>query len=608
VAYHLWVRGVFSAAVFLVVSGVGCERSIEFLPEPVPAEQPPSSPRLQGAPISSDSDLPPIMGGTLLVTRDHQKAIAADPDRDLISVVDLERGEVDFQIELESGDLPGRSAQINPSRIATVLRGAGAIVLFDLERGEPRRIPVCVEPRGIAHDTDLDLTYVVCKSGELVTLRNDATNVIARRFVDLDLRDVWIVPGQLRITRFKTVEVLCTNKEGDILSREKAKGIFVEPQLHGFRPTVAWRAVPLPDGGGLIVHQRARTDPIALEKSGLEAFTSSGPPYGSNGWCEAGIVESTISFVSPSGTVRAGPTISGVLPVDIAVAPSGRIAIALAGSAENSPARVYDPSIITSSVRTCHGIQELVPTPGDNNEAVAIAFGRDEQVVAQWRDPSVLSIGARLVSLSKVRRRDTGHLVFHMATRAGIACASCHAEGGEDGHVWVFRPMGVRRTQSLEGGIVGTEPFHWNGDMDSFDVLADDVFSGRMGGQKLTPDQISALARFIDRLKIPVRPEPQDAATVLRGRAIFEREDVGCLSCHTTERFQTPGSHDVGTGEPLQVPSLRGIIYRAPYLHSGCASTLSERFGACGGGDAHGRTSQLTAQEISDLVQYLETL
>jgi hypothetical protein len=73
-------------------------------------------------------------------------------------------------------------------------------------------------------------------------------------------------------------------------------------------------------------------------------------------------------------------------------------------------------------------------------------------------------------------------------------------------------------------------------------------------------------------------------------------------------RYQSAGTIDVGTGEPLQIPSLRGVVYRAPFLHSGCASTLSERFGSCGGGDLHGHTSQLGAAEIADLVKYLETL
>jgi cytochrome c peroxidase len=93
-----------------------------------------------------------------------------------------------------------------------------------------------------------------------------------------------------------------------------------------------------------------------------------------------------------------------------------------------------------------------------------------------------------------------------------------------------------------------------------------------------------------------------------RGRQIFQRADVGCPTCHAGTRFQSQGSFDVGTGALLQIPSLRGVVYRAPLLHDGCASNLMARFIECGGGDRHGHTSQLTSAELADLVQYLESL
>jgi hypothetical protein len=43
-------------------------------------------------------------------------------------------------------------------------------------------------------------------------------------------------------------------------------------------------------------------------------------------------------------------------------------------------------------------------------------------------------------------------------------------------------------------------------------------------------------------------------------------------------------------------------------MHDGCATTLADRFGACGGGDKHGHTSQLTAAQVADLVAYLDSL
>ena len=42
------------------------------------------------------------------------------------------------------------------------------------------------------------------------------------------------------------------------------------------------------------------------------------------------------------------------------------------------------------------------------------------------------------VTLSTASRADTGHLVFHANAGGGLACASCHAEGNDDGRVWNF--------------------------------------------------------------------------------------------------------------------------------------------------------------------------
>jgi cytochrome c peroxidase len=83
---------------------------------------------------------------------------------------------------------------------------------------------------------------------------------------------------------------------------------------------------------------------------------------------------------------------------------------------------------------------------------------------------------------------------------------------------------------------------------------------------------------------------------------------VGCNDCHNGSKLTNNKNMDVGTGESLQVPSLRGIAYRAPFMHNGCAQTLRDRFSLGCGGAAHGNTSQLAAGSIDDLIAYLQTL
>jgi mono/diheme cytochrome c family protein len=198
--------------------------------------------------------------------------------------------------------------------------------------------------------------------------------------------------------------------------------------------------------------------------------------------------------------------------------------------------------------------------------------------------------------------------MFHLRASSGVACASCHAEAGDDSHVWEFQGIGARRTQTLRGGILGTEPFHWNGDMHDFPMLVHEVFVGRMSGFEPNPDQTDALSHWIDR-QPALHARALDATAADRGKALFESAAVGCSSCHSGEHLTNNHSEDVGTGARLQVPSLHGVSFRAPWMHDGCAGTLKDRFTpACGGGDKHGHTSQLTAVQIDDLVSYLTTL
>jgi mono/diheme cytochrome c family protein len=136
------------------------------------------------------------------------------------------------------------------------------------------------------------------------------------------------------------------------------------------------------------------------------------------------------------------------------------------------------------------------------------------------------------------------------------------------------------------------------------------VFTGRMSGPMLDTAEKQALENWVDTIKLlPVVMAGLDPAAVTRGQALFSDASVGCATCHAGALLTNNTTVDVGTGAAFQVPSLRGVSWRAPFMHTGCASTLAGRFDpTCGGGDKHGMTSQLQPNQVSDLVTYLDTL
>jgi cytochrome c peroxidase len=278
---------------------------------------------------------------------------------------------------------------------------------------------------------------------------------------------------------------------------------------------------------------------------------------------------------------------------------------------------VYERAMLATPAAPARCIDAVSsPLLAEGGAAVAVAFLPDGRLVAQTRAPArivfegVAPAVGPAIDLAEVDTFDTGHALFHGRASGGIACASCHPEGGDDAHTWRFSEIGARRTQTMRGGLLDTAPFHWDGDMADFSTLVHSVFEGRMGGAIHHPDEITAFARWMDALPALPRPAPLDADAVERGRALFHDPTVACATCHAGENLTTSVTVDVGTGRALQVPTLLGIAYRAPYMHDGCAPTLRARLddAACSGGERHGHTAHLSDAERDDLVAYLRSL
>jgi len=569
-----------------------------------------------GATVTQAVSPPPISGGTLLVSRDGTLAVAADPDRDQVYVVNLATSAV-TTLALQAGDEPGRLVEDGAARVHVAARSGGVVVSIDLATQTViARRPVCAAPRGVAYDGTTNDLYVACATGELVTLSAAGGPPLRTVFVDRDLRDVLVgADGTPYVTRLKTAEVITLAADGSIASRH----IPPTASTTQMGPGSAWRTIQVapsaayPSGGFAMVHQRSFEGVVDTSPGGYGNSVSD--------TCEPAIVESTITLFT-GGTSADAPSAaiaSAVLPVDIAasadgsllaVVAAGNVAIPGAAGVFLIPTLGVAPSPV-SMESSCATATSFAP-PG---QPTAVAFTKTAMLV-QTREPAwlyALQLGEAAIPapivLSTVSRADTGHEIFHSNSGASIACASCHAEGLEDGRVWQFDQEGHRRSQSLRGTLQGTAPYHWDGKLTDIPNLAQEVFVQRMGGIPLDSDEVTALQSWLFSLPAPPASPASDAASVARGQALFTDSSVGCSSCHSGPKLTNDQTMDVGTGGGFQVPSLVGVGWRAPFLHDGCAATLAARFSApCDDGVSHGHTASLTAAQVSDLVNYLTTL
>ena len=202
---------------------------------------------------------------------DGKTAVAADPDRDAIYVVDLSSRTVTQTIVLEPGDEPGRLVQDAAGRVDVALRRGGAIVTCDPATGKVlSRRPVCAAPRGLAYEPGADRVHVACHDGQLVSLPAAGGDPVRRLQLDDDLRDVLVDGTNLLVTRFRSAELLTIGADGTVTGRVQPPA-FTSKLAHlgaMYTPSVAWRALPAPGGGTLVLHQRGTVGPVVPTAGG----------------------------------------------------------------------------------------------------------------------------------------------------------------------------------------------------------------------------------------------------------------------------------------------------------------------------------------------------
>ncbi|MBK8258086.1 MAG: c-type cytochrome [Polyangiaceae bacterium] len=584
---------------FVMLHTIGCEAD-EPYPPPI-SEQPTTG----GGHTTSEEPsslkepvLPPVSGGTLLITDGGMRAVASDPDVDVIWTARLDAGVREHVIELQKGDEPGRLVESSDGKVHVALRGAGEIATIDPAVGELiRRTAVCQMARGLEYDAASDQVAVGCAEGKIVVINAQSGAITKSLSVEPDIRDVFFLGDQFVVTTLRSAELISFDGNGHEIDRAKPPPLlrFDGTAERWFSPAVAWRTIRMPDGTFLMVHQGERSEVIDLESQ---------QDYGSH--CSGIMYTGFTRFVPTEGGQIDDPlpgtyTIGEALPVDLLIYDAGKeLAVAAAGGRtiiRHLVANLSDPGFFCDAL-------------GAESNGMPVGLGESNgEIIVLLRDPPfIAAVNSNLRIDLGLPATNAGHALFHSAPNGVLACASCHPEGREDGHVWNFSTMGARRSQSLRGGVQATLPLNWDGGMADIHAIVADVFVKRLGGSPPTADEEKSLVDWINALPrlTPLRNPQDDAA--LRGKKIFESAEAGCNTCHSGEHFTNNQNEDVGLGGALQVPSLLGVAWRTPLMHSGCAKTLADRFDPNCGGANHGHTDQLSAHELADLIAYLESL
>jgi YVTN family beta-propeller protein len=315
---------------------------------------------------------------------------------------------------------------------------------------------------------------------------------------------------------------------------------------------------------------------------------------------------------------------------------------------------VIDVQRLLRYVRTHPGPHAQDLSASGNYVVTRIAVGHDPRGVAFTHDGTKLLVANRLEDtisvidtktdqvastiplagpkkLSVLRHGEQTFYTARYSFQGQIGCASCHIDSTFDGLQWDLEPDGFGRdivdNRPIED-VKDTEPYKWNGGNPNLPTecgpRTEKYFWRAENYDDLTLTDLVVYIRSLpprpNRWRLPGR---ELTAAQERGRALFERavdkfgnpipETNRCVYCHSGVKGTDQKSFDVGTKKVtdntglLDTPQLTNIAITAPYLHDGSAATLEQIWTVFNPQDKHGRTNDLTKDELNDLIEYLRT-
>jgi len=219
-------------------------------------------------------------------------------------------------------------------------------------------------------------------------------------------------------------------------------------------------------------------------------------------------------------------------------------------------------------------------------------------------------------------RRQIGERLFHDATigrKSWQSCASCHPDGRTDGLNWDLLNDGIGNPKNTKSMVLShrTPPAMSTGVRGTAE---DAVRSGlRNILFALRPEEeaaaIDTYLQGLEPLRSPTLVEGKLSERAQRGKALFEDPAIGCAACHPAPLYTDCKSYDVGTARPFDgknrkfdTPTLVEVWRTAPYLHDGSQTSVRGVLTDGNPRDRHGRTSQLTPEQIEDLAAFVMSL
>jgi DNA-binding beta-propeller fold protein YncE/mono/diheme cytochrome c family protein len=485
-----------------------------------------------------------------------------------------------------------------------------AVSLFDLRRGQEEcRIPVAREPVSAALTRDGRFLLV---ANHLPRGRSDVPHVaatvsvidVARRKV---VKELPLPNGSINLRQ------ICVSPDGKYACVAQTVGRFQVPVIQIARGGVNTSALTL------------------IELASLEVLNTvllDDPDRGAaNPWAAAWSGDGQRLCVTHAGTHELSVIDFPALLKKLAALPATPPPPSVKGGDASSRCAADVPNDLSF----VYGLRRRVPLNGRGPRALVIAGNR--AFVAGYFSESLdvvdLSAArpvAEAVALNPGHQMTTvrrGEMYFNDATicfQGWQSCASCHDDDARvDGVEWDLLNDGIGNPKDTKSLVLS----HQTPPVMSLGVRATAEIGVRNGiANSLATTLPEAVPAAMDEWLKSLKPAPSPrlvngrlSEAARRGEKLFQSPGTGCANCHEPELFTDLHSYNVGTQNPFDkedkefdTPTLHELWRTSPYLHDGSAATIRDVLTTRNPKDEHGKTSQLTAQQIDDLAEYVLSL
>ena len=288
------------------------------------------------------------------------------------------------------------------------------------------------------------------------------------------------------------------------------------------------------------------------------------------------------------------------------------------------------PNEIMNDLAFLYGAKHRVKLDGEGARAIAthntfiyipMYFSDHINVVEMWEDGPGAAIPLPLAESVTPDDVRLGEMAFNDATfcyQHWQSCTSCHPDVRSDGTNWDLLNDGIGNPKQSRSLLYThkTSPVMITGIRASAEVAVTMGFS-HIQFHQVSPareDSVNAYLKSVEPVPSPyLTGDGRLTESAQRGKMLFEGK-ARCASCHVLPMYGDRRKKVLGLGSDddrdreFATPMLIECWRTAPYMYDGRALSIEDVITTDNQNNTHGKTKDLTEQELKDLVEYILSL